>query len=566
MLVDGVSYRDVRALQEGISLGGQGRLQGFQQGYFPVSRLVSTFPSVSDPAWSEILGDRPPPGYQRTYLSAAEGSQISLNGVTSSAEYEKQMSWQLEGDWRRLASYVFPLRAFRYEVNALVENFLHAGGEVTNYYAFIHSTDSAQHLWGDIGQMLCALDEKLQELRALYRAREGRELEILILSDHGNNHAGGGKRVAVRSFLERAGYRITKSIGNPKDIVLPTAGVESWVEIHNAPAETERLVQLLAHLKGVDVLTAQAPEAANRFIVANAKGERAVIEWNEARNSFRYSSGSGDPIGYRPVVEALSQKHELDADGFASADAWMGETMTHRYPLALERIVRGHTRVTLNPATILISLRNDYIHSGWLIKRGIVLVKSGGTHGGLDDLSSNGMLLSSFMPTKDTSTARVAALCDGFKGLRDYRSQESGAEWLCGGVDGMKTIAKEPLGGGMASAEELFLRIWTPAFTRLRLAAPIQVTIEQARHFLPAVIRRTDPKPIKAFERCLTLDHPLAFPDTHPYERVYALPAELILEPQTLYHIAGRIREEKRDNRIFEFTFRTDERGVPVAR
>jgi hypothetical protein len=322
---------------------------------------------------------------------------------------------------RRLEGYMFPQRAFKYEVNAVVEAFLHASGEVTNYYALIHATDSAQHLWGDIRSMLCALDEKLEELRAVYRAREGRELEILLLSDHGNNHAGGGKRIAVRSFLQKAGYRITKSIRNPKDIVLPTAGIESWVEIHNAPSETERLVRSLCHLKGVDVVTARTPDA-NRFIVMNSNGERAIIEWNAVKNSFRYSAEEGDPLDYQPVVAVLAKKNALDFEGFATAHAWMAETVTHRYPVALERIVRGHTRVAINPASIIVSLDNNYVHSGWLIKKGSELVKSGGTHGGLDSLNSNGMFMSNFARTEDTSSSRVAALFDGFEGRRRFET------------------------------------------------------------------------------------------------------------------------------------------------
>ena len=46
--------------------------------------------------------------------------------------------------------------------------------------------------------MLCRLDEQLQDLRARYQAQEGRDLQILILSDHGHNHAGSVKRVEVR--------------------------------------------------------------------------------------------------------------------------------------------------------------------------------------------------------------------------------------------------------------------------------------------------------------------------------------------------------------------------------
>jgi len=431
LLVDGVSYRDVKALQEGISSKAtRGRTtQAFQHGYFPASRLISTFPSVSDPAWNEILGNPPAPGYQRTYFNEAMGSGVSLNGVTSTAEYENQMTWQLRGNFRRLASYGSPVRAFRYELSEAIKNFLRSSGQQTNFYALIHSTDSAQHLWGDVNSMLCVLDESLEELRAIYRAREGKELEILILSDHGNNHAGGGKRIVIRHFLRQQGYHIRKALTGPKDVVLPTAGIESWVEIHNSPSETTNLVRLLSQLEGVDLVTAQLPDKANRFIVMSSKGERAVIEWNPQGNSFKYEIETGDPLQYRPVAEALPNQHALESNGFATADAWMAATLTHHYPLALERIVRGHTQVALNPASILISLDNAHVHSGWLIKRGIALVRSGGTHGGLDDINSTGVLLSSFAPTRDTSTSRVAALFDGFKGRRNDRPPENGAEW-----------------------------------------------------------------------------------------------------------------------------------------
>jgi hypothetical protein len=127
---------------------------------------------------------------------------------------------------------------------------------------------------------------------------------------------------------------------------------------------------------------------------------------------------SGDPLNYGAVVQALADRSAFDDSGFAGVEDWMTETMTHHYPLALERIVRGHTSVAMNPASILLSLSSGYVHSGWLIKSGIALVKSGGTHGALDDLNSTGVLLSSFVPTQDTSSGRVAALFDGFTGRR----------------------------------------------------------------------------------------------------------------------------------------------------
>ncbi len=68
--LDGISYRDMKALQAGVTYkdthGIQFHRQGFHQGYFPASSLISTFPSTSDVAWTDIFGDRPLPGYQRT--------------------------------------------------------------------------------------------------------------------------------------------------------------------------------------------------------------------------------------------------------------------------------------------------------------------------------------------------------------------------------------------------------------------------------------------------------------------------------------------------------------------
>ena len=51
-----------------------------------------------------------------------------------------------------------------------------------SYYVYLRASDDAQHLDRDIFPMLCQLDQRLQELRARYRARTGHDLEILILS------------------------------------------------------------------------------------------------------------------------------------------------------------------------------------------------------------------------------------------------------------------------------------------------------------------------------------------------------------------------------------------------
>ncbi|MGD0745049.1 MAG: alkaline phosphatase family protein [Verrucomicrobiota bacterium] len=571
--LDGIAYRDMKALQEGIVctnlLGKRFQRQAFtsQEGYFPVSRLVSTFPSTSDVAWTDIFGDRPLPGYQRTYFSAAANSQIVINGITTTMEHEAQMHWELENNALRTMGYVYPVHTYAYETHEMIKGFWNDDDNHGSFYVYIRATDDAQHLDRDIFAMLCMLDKQIQELRARYQAREGRDLQVLILSDHGHNHAGSAKRVQVVAFLKEAGYRITESLNNPKDVVLPTTGIESWVEIHNAPAETGTLVQLLTQLKGVDIVSGRDPNQPNRFLVMNSRGERAMIDWNPAKNTYRYSIGQGDPLNYRPVVEALARKKLLDAGGFATADAWMAATLTNRYPLALERIVRGLTRVTLNPATILISLSNDYVHCGWLIEKGADLSTFSSTHGGLDNLNSDGIVLSNFAATQDTSSDRVAGLFDDFPGVLDFRTVQNGAEWVTRHEQALTRIAREPFDRDykLLPDNEVFLRVWSPQFTRLDLNAPVEATIEKVQHFSNTQNPRRDARPVVALGRHLTFNHPISFPDKCAYERAYALPPDLTLKPQAEYRISGWIRDRRKSINLFDFNFYTDSQGRPAA-
>ena len=312
--IDGISYRDMKALQEGVAetnfFGGVNRRQAFTaaEGYFPVSRLVSTFPSTSDVAWTDIFGNRPLPGYQRTYYSAAANSELAINGLTTTMEHERQMQWQMDNNFVRSMGYVYSMHIFDFELRSALESFWHTDSTNANYYVYIRSSDDAQHMDRDVLVMLATLDRKLQDLRARYRAQEGRDLQILILSDHGHNHAGRGKRAPIREYLEKTGYRVTQSITGPKDVVLPTAGIEDWIEIHNSPAETEELAETLTHLEGMDIVTARLPGEDHRFLVLNSKGERAVIRWEPAKNAFQYRSRKGRPIKLWPGGGSAGRK------------------------------------------------------------------------------------------------------------------------------------------------------------------------------------------------------------------------------------------------------------------
>jgi len=571
--LDGVAFRDLQALQAGITItniwGDVEHRQAFStnEGYFPVSRLISTFPSTSDVAWTDIYGNRPLPGYQRTYFCAAGNSEIFQNGVTTTVEHEEEMDWQVESGFVRSMGYIYSAHTFDYETHEMIKNFWDTTNTNADFYTYIRASDDAQHLDRNIFSLLCLLDSRLQELRARYQAQEGRDLQILILSDHGHNHAGPGQRVKTQAFLEKAGYNVTQSIVNSNDVVLPVAGIEDWVEVHNAPAATVKLAELFTHLKGADIIAARLPDQTNRFLVLNSQGGRAVIEWNRANNSFRYSAENGDPLDYLPVVKSLAQKNLLDAAGFATADNWMDATMTNYYPLALERIARGLTRVTLNPATILISLDNQYVNAGWLVKEASHLEDYGSTHGALDDINSDGILLSNFRPTRDTSTDRVAAQFNDFPGLRIYRAQQDGAEWVTKKEQSLTRIPRDPFDRDYKNlpTNDVFLRVWSPQFISLDTNAPLEVNIAKAGFYADAQTGRGTRDPIDPPGVHLVFNHPISLSDHCAYERIYACPPDLILEPQTEYQISGWLPDLLPRKFLFEFDFYTDDHGRPAA-
>lgn len=569
--MDGISYRDLKALQAGVldtNFWGVVRRRAFgtNEGFFPVSRMISTFPSTSDVAWTDIFGNRPLPGYQRTYYSVAANSEISVNGLTTTMEHERQMQWQSQSDLTRSMGYIYSVHVYDLELHEMLNSFWAATGTNANFYAYIRSSDDAQHMDRDVFSLLCTLDGKLREVRARYRTLEGRDLQILIISDHGHNHAGRGQRVPIRHFLEQAGYRVARSIQRSNDVVLPTSGIEDWIEIHNAPSQTERLAEALIHLKGADVVVARV--GPRRFLILNSRDERAMIDWNPDANKFRYAALQGDPLGYGPVERDLARRGELDAHGFATADDWMNATMTNHYPLALQRIVRGLTCVTLNPATILVSLRNGYVHAATLINDGSRLMPCGSTHGALDDINSDGIVLSNFEPTHDTSSDRLARCFGDFPGVRNFRAVENGGEWVCRSAQARTRIKRDPFDWNykLLPGNQIFLRVWSPDLARAGRDDPLDVSIEK----LSGPKTDTGPDPVSLQPEVLHESHyrfgpPLSFPRRAAYERIYPCPANLWLEPSSIYQIIGWVKNGGNDTARFNFFFHTDPGGKPVA-
>lgn len=414
LALDGVDYRDIMAA----------RARGLFASFRPPSRLVSTFPSISDIAWHDMLGVQPPPGYQRIFYSARQNAVVGelLDAITP-IEYERRMDLAFGLKLHHLAAYLMSDQVARQEVDVDVRQFLARRGRST-VYAYNVGPDALQHTRGDLAGYLAHLDKKLIALQHEYRRRTGRVLEIVILSDHGHNRAVAAEFLPVVEALKVHGFHVAPSLVDPGDVAFSVDGVTTGFGVFAHPDSVMRVASLLAALDGVAVVSTRDARGA---IVVRARDAMAEIITRQRGDTmlYRYRPLVGDPLGYTNVLARMTYDRAVSADSFATAATWLRYTAAEPFPAAPPRIVAGHTTVTLNPAPILVSL-DDKVRVGL----GAVSVANrmrplGGTHGALSATNSLGVVMSNVVDTHDDLTSTVRQQFGGFDDLYDPRTRAS---------------------------------------------------------------------------------------------------------------------------------------------
>lgn len=466
LALDGVAYSDVERLQKG----------GYFSDFYPVSRNVATFPSISDTSWADIFRTEPPEGYQRYHYSIVANRIIggALTDLGNPIEYEKKMHIAFESKLHHVRSYMSAMNAAKREIRQIAREFLRSHGRPV-YYAYMLSTDTLQHTNGNIDALLKLLDRSLRDLQLTYYELTGERLEIVIVSDHGNNHENRGKRVPVKEHLSRHGFRFTGTIKKENDVAFTCAGILSAIAVYTKPHKVDEVAKLLLPLEGIDLVTNTVSDSPNDVLVRNRNGEAALVRKCEGESRYAYVAVKGDPLRYAQAVDALRAYGKLDDQGCGEATDWIEQTAALHYPAALERIYRGHHSITFNPARILVSLKDGYENANEFVKHLTKFKKRGGTHGALSAKSSNGVLMTNYVVTRDTTTNRVADIID-FPALDDYRRRERGGIL----TDGRKTTDY------LNTESETYISFWDPAVLALEptgIATTYRFEIKKDRIF-----------------------------------------------------------------------------------
>ncbi|HSY43776.1 MAG TPA: hypothetical protein VK811_07680, partial [Candidatus Acidoferrum sp.] len=111
----------------------------------------------------------------------------------------------------------------------------------------------------------------------------------------------------------------------------------------------------------------------------------------------------------------------------------------------------------------------------------------------------------------------------------------------------------------------IFLRVWSPELARPGNSPSLEATIEKISGVTDPSAGAQSLKPTVEHEIRVTFKEPVSFAQNCPYERVYACPPNLSLEAQADYRISGWVEGFNKNATRFEFDFRTDSNGKPLA-
>ncbi len=369
---DGVAYSVMERMWS------QGRFRAFHR----PSRLVSTFPAITEVMLTELYGVPRPGGYGLRYFDKAENRLIG--GILQVREL---------GVWFRIYDHVTPmaLRGLVYflpasgdldvrDLKEVVRRRRAAGARLVTLH--LDATDAVGHVAGHarVEKLLARLDDAIGELRR----ESGGALEFVCFSDHGMSDSP-CVRIPVERHLERHGYDLVRRLERDSDVVLLPTGLISCGYLYTAEANEQALAETLSSLEGVDFSCYARGETVH--IVGRAG--HATIERRGGR--YRYAAASGDPLALDDVLARARDEGLVDAGGYVEDRALFERTWDHRYPDVVNRVYHGTTGHVRNPGDVMVSLEDGY-QCGSAVMSTFLRFK--GTHGSLTRKSLTGFVMS----------------------------------------------------------------------------------------------------------------------------------------------------------------------------
>lgn len=356
IILDGVPYETIAELKAG------GRFRRFKV----PARVISTFPSLTNPAMVEILHHEDAPGYEDHYFDRERnrflgtiqdrfrGEKFIAGTFRETFDYHASA---VNGAVGYLAAPIGTAAMAQLDLVELRTAFRKSNAPL--FVGYIGETDSLAHLGGkeQLKSFLRTIDRTVDELIA-DAERDGGKLEVEMLSDHGNRYDK-YKHVKLNDALKQAGFVIEKSINTERSVVLPKHGLVGSSMLFTQVGNRARVAEAGAAAEGVDFAVYQPAETNGNSIELISRRGRARVLRDGDR--YKYEALNGDPLRLAAIIETMKQRGAMDAGCYASAEDWWQATRDHLYADPLRRLFDGFGKHVKNRADVIVSYEDGYL-------------------------------------------------------------------------------------------------------------------------------------------------------------------------------------------------------------
>ena len=372
---------------------------GHFRDFYQPSRLISTFPSDTNPALTEIFWTEKTPGIEDRYYDREENrivggkwihmvrkdrlTDTSFHGVFDYEEHPRYGALM----------YVAPYLVSDHDLEQCRRTFWRcylSKPPDEPIMLYIGSMDAISHKRGREGlrRQLLKLERMLDEIICA----TGGTLRISLFADHGNNLVNSDTMIDLENHLARHGFRLTTSLTKDGDVVVPRFGLVGDVCLYTDEENRAPLAEALTSLKGVDFALY---EKGGESFVVSARGKAKI---GRRGDRYSYQMIDGDPLGLAQALKKLDDYENLDADGFADDDLWLDAMEGNAYPDILRRATDAMTNHVVNRPDVILSLKEGFCYGNGAFGKMIDLL---GTHGSASATQSLGMVISTAEPLPD---------------------------------------------------------------------------------------------------------------------------------------------------------------------
>ena len=371
ILLDGVPHELIEELWD------QGHFRLFPR----PSKVISTFPSMTDLALARFFDTKPCVGVEASYFDKQANRLVG--GVVA-------YNQGLNAPWLDLLTYHAPqsigARAYLDPQGVFARELK----EMRRTFDRVEKGWAAAYSVGTAGLGTRGGEEAIREYlgtierfcERLVYDRRGR-VRLTLAADHGHNLVQCA-RIGFKGHLAKSGLRLTESLQNPEDVVTVKYGLVTYAQFYTS--QPAKVAAALLSRRGVDLAVYAEGDA---VVVLGGGGQGRITR---GAGGYAYATEGDDPLKIAPIIETLRRQGDVSADGAIDDAAFFAATVDHDYPDALHRLWTCFNGLMQQPPDVIASLRDGYCHGYWMFEYGIGKIAS--THGSLNRINSTTFVMS----------------------------------------------------------------------------------------------------------------------------------------------------------------------------